>query len=109
MMKLFMKQSDQFRMRNFSIILRIPKSLPNKNYFRTNYNIQLSLDTYDDNPLGDLSTNIFTVGYLVTKTEFKSDKLVFSLQARDDTVVSIEVIYRILDSLYMPKAKHNLE
>ena len=52
--------------------------------------------------------NIFTIGYAVSKTDYTSDKQVFSFEARDFNVVGIDVVYKILDSVNMPAAKKNI-
>ncbi|KAM3133302.1 hypothetical protein pb186bvf_014595 [Paramecium bursaria] len=95
--------------KRLQILIRVPPHLNMKQYFRTKFDIQFSLDTYNDNLLGDLGVNIFSVGYHINQISREGDKIRFEFSGRDMVYTDFEIIFAILDKIGMIKARQNIE
>ncbi|CAD8051066.1 unnamed protein product [Paramecium sonneborni] len=94
--------------KEFQIVIKIPKSLGLREYLRTEIDIIFSTDYQVNSNLGELCTNIFTVGYKILQTDYFSDKQVFTLFPRNLQCVSIEVIYDLLEQMNLQKSKDDI-
>ncbi|CAD8067023.1 unnamed protein product [Paramecium primaurelia] len=85
-----------------------PKNINQSQYFRTKENIQFALTTFNENTLGELGINIFSIGYSVSQTEVRQEKMEYHFQARDFELVDISTIFHMLRLMKMDKACTNL-
>ncbi|CAK71144.1 unnamed protein product (macronuclear) [Paramecium tetraurelia] len=95
--------------KEFQIIVNIPKTLNMREYLRTEIDIIFSTDYQIDSNLGELCTNIFTVGYKILQTDYFSDKQAFTLSPRDLQCVNIEVIFNLLEKMNLQKSKDDIQ
>ncbi|CAD8046236.1 unnamed protein product [Paramecium primaurelia] len=95
--------------KEFQIIINIPKELGIREYLRTEIDIIFSTDYQINSNLGELCTNIFTVGYKVLQTDYFQDKQVFTLFPRNLQCVSIDVIYNLLEKMNLQKSKEDIQ
>ncbi|CAD8151425.1 unnamed protein product [Paramecium octaurelia] len=86
----------------------IPRNINQNQYFRTKENIQFALTTFNDNTLGELGINIFSIGYSVSQTDIQQQKVEYHFQARDFDLADISTIFQMLRILNMDKAYNNL-
>ncbi|CAK72953.1 unnamed protein product (macronuclear) [Paramecium tetraurelia] len=86
----------------------IPRNINQNQYFRTKENIQFALTTFNDNTLGELGINIFSIGYSVSQTDIQQQKIEYHFQARDFDLADISTIFQMLRILNMDKAYNNL-
>ncbi|CAD8087554.1 unnamed protein product [Paramecium sonneborni] len=86
----------------------IPRNINQNQYFRTKQNIQFALTTFNDNTLGELGINIFSIGYSVSHIEIQQQKMEYNFQARDFELADISTIFQMLRLLNMEKAHTNL-
>ncbi|CAD8134444.1 unnamed protein product [Paramecium pentaurelia] len=95
--------------KEFKIIINIPKTLEIREYLRTEIDIIFSTDYQINSNLGELCTNIFTVGYKILQTDYFSDKQAFSLFPRNLQCVSLDVIFNLLEKMNLQKSKEDIK
>ncbi|CAD8158952.1 unnamed protein product [Paramecium octaurelia] len=106
----FKEQKEYYAIKKeFQIIINIPKELGIREYLRTDIDIIFSTDDQITSNLGELCTNIFTVGYKILQTDYFQDKQAFTLFPRNLQCVSIEVIFDLLEKMNLQKSKQDIK
>ncbi|CAK86106.1 unnamed protein product (macronuclear) [Paramecium tetraurelia] len=101
-------QNSIVKPKEFVTSFIFPKNINSRQYFRTKENIQFALTTFNENTLGELGINIFSIGYSVNQTEVRQEKMEYHFQVRDFELADISTIYQMLKLMKMEKACTNL-
>ncbi|CAD8172960.1 unnamed protein product [Paramecium octaurelia] len=103
-----LSQNSIVKPKEFVTSFIFPKNINQRQYFRTKENIQFALTTFNENTLGELGINIFSIGYSVNQTEVRQQKMEYHFQVRDFELADISTIYQMLKLMKMEKACTNL-
>ncbi|KAM3133305.1 hypothetical protein pb186bvf_014598 [Paramecium bursaria] len=91
------------------IQLNIPRNLSTQIQIRTDYDLYFSLYTENQTIYGELSQNLFMVGYQVMGLTKKNDTYICKFQQRHMEKVDLNTVIKIFNAVNLPRTVRNLE